>query len=184
MHRTTTDQHFEITQCVSGRVHIVLDHQRSVPYTCTIHSIHSCKSTLSGAVLTLRRRVPRRLLAAFRRGIKIGGAECGLAVRDQRSWKRRRGSTSAVSTIGGGGALQRRWRPSDAEKVRSANEGELLMSCCYKPYREGAVAGRFSPRFGRFGRGRGEAFDHRKSLAPLFLLASSKNFRVLRGCLL
>ena len=78
------------------------------PEKCPVHVHHPFHPFLqenverSGA--ELRPREPRRLLAAFRRGIKIGGAECGLAVRDQRSWQRRRGSTSAVSTIGGGGA--------------------------------------------------------------------------------
>ena len=121
-----------LKECVSGRVHIVLDHQRSVPYTCTIHSIHSCKSTLSGAVSTWRPRDPRRLCPAFRRGHKIGGADCGLAVRDQRNWKWRRGSTSVVSTSGGGRVLAAALEVEEMRRVRFANEGELLIAVAHR----------------------------------------------------
>ena len=87
----------ERTYSVSGCTHIVQNHQRSDTDTCTIHSNQSCKSTLSGVVSTWRPRDPRRLVPAFRGGHKIGGAECGLAVRDERNSKRRRGSTSVVA---------------------------------------------------------------------------------------
>jgi hypothetical protein len=75
-HMTTTVQLVERTYSVPWCVHIVLDHQRSVTDTCTIHSNHSCKSSLSEAVSTSRPRDPRRLVPSFRgRGHRIGGAE-------------------------------------------------------------------------------------------------------------
>ena len=71
---------------------------------------------LSAVVSTLRPRDARRLCPAFRRGHKIGGAECGLAARDQRNSKRRREITLAVSAIGVGEVLAAALEvPRDAE---------------------------------------------------------------------
>ena len=75
--------------------------------------------------IDLATRDPRRLCPAFRRGHKIGGADCGLAVRDQRNWKWRRGSASVVSTIGGGRVLA-----AALEVKRCGGCGSLMRANC------------------------------------------------------